>query len=189
MFAYPLLCMTLCYFQDDKFSDQFMMTIGVDFKYRMFPVDDRMTKLQIWDTAGQERFRTITSAYYRNADGIIVVYDVTNRDSFDNVNNWFKEINKLATKNICMVLVGNKCDVSPEDILVSTEEGQAKADELGVPFLETSARDATNVEECFRIICKNRIENLDKAPDPETLDTVFSLNQAQSHVNSCCGRT
>jgi Ras-related protein Rab-1A len=111
-------------------------------------IDNKTVKLQIWDTAGQERFRTITSAYYRGADGIIMVYDVTSQDSFDHVNDWLKEVNRYAAEGTCKLLVGNKSDRST-DRVVTNEQAKEFANEIGVPFLETSAKSASNVEEAF----------------------------------------
>eukprot|EP00970_Alexandrium_tamarense_P011657 scaffold2556_cov207-Alexandrium_tamarense.AAC.18 len=108
----------------------------------------KTVKLQIWDTAGQERFRTITSAYYRGADGIIMVYDTTSSDSFDHVNDWLKEVNRYASEGTCKLLVGNKSDRTA-DRAVTTEQAKEFADDLGVAFLETSAKTAKNVEEAF----------------------------------------
>jgi Ras-related protein Rab-1A len=104
--------------------------------------------LQIWDTAGQERFRTITSAYYRGADGIIMVFDVTSNDSFDHVNDWLKEVNRYAAEGTVKLLVGNKCDRTA-DRVVSEEQAKDFAAELGIPYIETSAKSAKNVEEAF----------------------------------------
>jgi len=103
-----------------------------------------------WDTAGQERFRTITSSYYRGAHGIIIVYDITDRDSFDNVKQWMHEIGRYACENVNKLLVGNKCDMEAKR-QVGYDEAKAFADEHGIPFLETSAKEATNVEkgECM----------------------------------------
>jgi Ras-related protein Rab-1A len=101
-------------------------------------VDKNTVKLQIWDTAGQERFRTITSAYYRGADGIIMVYDVTSQDSFNHVADWLTEVNRYASEGTCKLLVGNKSD--REDRAVSSEEASAYAEKLKIPFLETSAK-------------------------------------------------
>jgi Ras-related protein Rab-1A len=98
-----------------------------------------------WDTAGQERFRTITSSYYRGAHGIIIVYDITDRESFDNVKQWLNEIDRYACENVNKLLVGNKCDMDSKR-QVEYEEAKAFADERGIPFLETSAKDSTNVE-------------------------------------------
>merc|ERR1740130_882215 len=98
-------------FADDKWTDSYISTIGVDFKIRTIELDGKTIKLQIWDTAGQERFRTISSTYYRGAHGIIVVYDITNMVSFDNVKRWLTEIDKYARENVNKLLVGNKMDL------------------------------------------------------------------------------
>mmetsp|Transcript_15557 Transcript_15557/g.32911 ORF Transcript_15557/g.32911 Transcript_15557/m.32911 type:complete len:214 (-) Transcript_15557:274-915(-) len=135
-------------FADDAFTESYISTIGVDFRFRTVKMDKKTVKLQIWDTAGQERFRTITSAYYRGADGIIMVYDTTSSDSFDHVNDWLKEVNRYASEGTCKLLVGNKCDRTA-DRAVTTEQAKEFADDLGVAFLETSAKTAKNVEEAF----------------------------------------
>ncbi|KAK6117468.1 hypothetical protein DH2020_048795 [Rehmannia glutinosa] len=112
-----------------------------------------------WDTAGQERFRTITSSYYRGAHGIIVVYDVTDQESFNNVKQWLNEIERYASDNVNKLLVGNKCDLTAQKV-VSTETAKAFADEIGIPFMETSAKNATNVEQAFMAMSasiKNRM--------------------------------
>ncbi|KAK1274673.1 Ras-related protein RABD1 [Acorus gramineus] len=133
---------------DDSYVDSYISTIGVDFKIRTVELDGKTIKLQIWDTAGQERFRTITSSYYRGAHGIIIVYDVTEMESFNNVKQWLSEIDRYANDSVCKLLVGNKCDLV-ENKVVDTEKAKAFADELGIPFLETSAKDAINVEQAF----------------------------------------
>jgi len=145
-------------FADDTYTESYISTIGVDFKIRTVQLDGHTAKLQIWDTAGQERFRTITSSYYRGAHGIIVVYDVTDKESFDNVSNWLKEIDRYASADVNKLLVGNKCDLEPKAV----EYASAKefADQLGVAFLETSAKNATNVEQAFMTMAaeiKNRL--------------------------------
>lgn len=134
-------------FADDAFTESYISTIGVDFRFRTVKVEKKTVKLQIWDTAGQERFRTITSAYYRGADGIIMVYDVTNQESFDHVNDWLSEVNRYASEGTCKLLVGNKSDKG--DKVVSTDKAKSFADSLGIQFLETSAKNASNVEEAF----------------------------------------
>eukprot|EP01083_Nonionella_stella_P151319 483325_1 len=98
-------------FADDSFTDSYISTIGVDFRFRTVSIDKKTVKLQIWDTAGQERFRTITSAYYRGAHGIIMVYDVTNPESFEHVEDWLTEVNRHASENTMKLLVGNKADM------------------------------------------------------------------------------
>eukprot|EP01097_Dermamoeba_algensis_P002824 TRINITY_DN2119_c0_g1_i1.p1 TRINITY_DN2119_c0_g1~~TRINITY_DN2119_c0_g1_i1.p1 ORF type:complete len:192 (-),score=24.70 TRINITY_DN2119_c0_g1_i1:305-880(-) len=137
-------------FSDGVFTESFISTIGVDYKMKTMEIDGVQVKLQIWDTAGQERFRTITQNYYRNAHGIIVVYDITDEGSFENVNKWVREIDISAPPetNIPKLLVGNKADLEQKR-QVPTEKGQ-----LGVPFVETSAKEATNVEEVFNKLAK-----------------------------------
>ena len=97
-------------FADDEFTDSYVTTIGVDFRFKTISVDNAVVKLQIWDTAGQERFRTITSAYYRGADGIVLVYDICDRESLDHVSDWLREVNMYVNESTCKILVGNKCD-------------------------------------------------------------------------------
>jgi len=137
-------------FADDKFLDSFITTIGVDFKIRKLEVDGKAVKLQIWDTAGQEKFRTITSSYYRGAHGIIVVYDVTSRESFSHVKGWLSDIDRYAQGNIKVqkMLVGNKSDLQNRE--VTAKEAKAFADSLGIPFIETSAKMSDNVMEAFQ---------------------------------------
>ncbi|KAL6530323.1 WD40 repeat protein [Orobanche hederae] len=133
---------------DDSYLDSYISTIGVDFKIRTVEQDGKTIKLQIWDTAGQERFRTITSSYYRGAHGIIIVYDVTDAESFNNVKQWLNEIDRYASENVNKLLVGNKCDLV-DNRAVNYETAKALADEIGIPYMETSAKDATNVEQAF----------------------------------------
>ncbi len=104
--------------------------------------------MQIWDTAGQERFKTITSSYYKGAHGIIVTYDITDRESFSAIETWMNEVEKHASDNISRVLIGNKCDMA-DARQVSTDEGKDLAEHYNVRFLETSAKDSKNVDEAF----------------------------------------
>jgi Ras-related protein Rab-1A len=147
-------------FADDAFTESYISTIGVDFRFRTVKIDKKTVKLQIWDTAGQERFRTITSAYYRGADGIIMVYDVTTQDSFAHVNDWLNEVNRYASEGTCKLLVGNKSDRA--DKVVQTETAKAFADNLGIPFLETSAKNASNVEAAFLTMASELIRIRDQ---------------------------
>ena len=135
-------------FADDSYTESFISTIGVDFKIRTVLLDDKIIKLQIWDTAGQERFRTITSSYYRGAHGIVVVYDVTDQESFKNVKQWLNEIDRYAEDHVIRLLVGNKNDLESKRV-VDYATAKAFADENGVPFIETSAKQCINVEQAF----------------------------------------
>jgi len=143
-------------FADDAFTESYISTIGVDFRFRTVKIENKTFKLQIWDTAGQERFRTITSAYYRGADGIIMVYDVTDRESFEHIQDWLNEVNRYATEGTCKLLIGNKSD-KEDQRTVTTEEGEIYAQELQMPFLETSAKSASNVEAAFLAMAQQLI--------------------------------
>jgi len=149
-------------FADDNFTDSYISTIGVDFRFRTITIDKKTVKLQIWDTAGQERFRTITSAYYRGADGIIMVYDVTSADSFEHVEEWLSEVDRYANENTSKLLVGNKADMT-EEKQVEADVAQRFADKLNIPFLETSAKTATNVDAAFLTMAKELIRTREKA--------------------------
>ena len=135
-------------FADRKYTESYISTIGVDFKIRTIELEGKTIKLQIWDTAGQERFRTITSSYYRGAHGIIIVYDVTDHESFTNVKTWLSEIERYASDTVNKLLVGNKCDLTNKKV-VDYEVAKDFADKVDMPFLETSAKAATNVETAF----------------------------------------
>jgi len=126
-------------FADDTYTESYISTIGVDFKIRTIELEGKTIKLQIWDTAGQERFRTITSSYYRGAHGIIVVYDITDQDSFNNVKQWLQEIDRYASENVNKLLVGNKCDLTTKRA-IETNVANEYADQLSIPFLEASAK-------------------------------------------------
>lgn len=116
-------------------------------------VDGKTIKLQIWDTAGQERFKTITSSYYKGAHGIIVVYDTTDKESYKSIDNWMSEVEKHASENVSRILVGNKNDLV-EQRQVNADEGKELADHYNIRFLETSAKESTNVEEAFTLMTK-----------------------------------
>ncbi len=133
----------------------------MDFKIRTFILDQKTIKLQIWDQAGQERFRTISPTYYRGTHGIIVVYDVTSRDSFDNVTRWLTETDKYARENVNKLLLGNKADIAEgagSKRQVSQDEGKSFADKVGIPFLEISAKMGTCVDTAF-LMMTHEIKN------------------------------
>ena len=138
-------------FVDDIWNDTFVPTIGVDFKIKTFEIDSKKIKMQIWDTAGQERFKNIIASYYRGAHGILLLYDVTDKDSFKNLSNWLIEIEKNASKNVLRVLIGNKCDLE-EKRVISFNQGKEFADTYGLKFIETSAKKNLNVTEAFETL-------------------------------------
>ncbi|KAG6508332.1 hypothetical protein ZIOFF_033706 [Zingiber officinale] len=186
IFYQPLL-QTEAVTTDDSYLESYISTIGVDFKIRTVEQDGKTVKLQIWDTAGQERFRTITSSYYRGAHGIIVVYDVTDQESFNNVKQWLNEIDRYASDNVNKLLVGNKCDLL-ENKVVSYETAKAFADEIGIPFLETSAKNATNVEQAFMAMTAAIRSRMASQPAMNSAKppTVQIRGQPVDQKSSCC---
>ncbi|CAF2047301.1 unnamed protein product [Brassica napus] len=181
-------------FSDGSFTTSFITTIGIDFKIRTIELDGKRIKLQIWDTAGQERFRTITTAYYRGAMGILLVYDVTDESSFNNIRNWIRNIEQHASDNVNKILVGNKADMDESKRAVPKAKGQALADEYGIKFFETSAKTNLNVEEVFFSIgkdIKQRLADTDARAEPQTIrinqsDQGAGTSQA-TQKSACCG--
>jgi Ras-related protein Rab-8A len=154
-------------FCDDSWTPSFITTIGIDFKIRTIELDGKRIKLQIWDTAGQERFRTITTAYYRGAMGILIVYDVTDEKSFNNVRTWHAQIEQHASPGVNKILVGNKCDWD-EKRAVTIEQGRALADEFGLRFIETSAKANEGVEDAFFTLARDiKTRLIDSQPQAE----------------------
>jgi len=175
-------------FADDTYTESYISTIGVDFKIRTVELEGKTIKLQIWDTAGQERFRTITSSYYRGAHGIIVVYDVTEPDSFNNVKQWLNEIDRYANENVNKLLVGNKSDLVQKR-QVDYKTAKAFADEMGIPFIETSAKNATNVEQAFMTMAaeiKERIASQPTANAPRGTTVRPGEGRAVKPQSGCC---
>jgi len=177
-------------FSDDSFTPSFITTIGIDFKIRTIDLEGKKIKLQIWDTAGQERFRTITTAYYRGAMGILLVYDVTDEKSFANMGNWIRNIEQHASENVNKILIGNKCDLVDKRV-VDSVRGKALADEYRIKFLETSAKNSINVDEAFislaRDIKKRLIDTQESAPQENSSLTLRDNDQrAHSTRGGCC---
>lgn len=153
-------------FSDDAFNKNFIATIGIDFKVRTVDIEGRKIKLQIWDTAGQERFRTITTAYYRGAMGIFLVYDISDEKTFDNIKTWMRNIEDNAAPDVEKMILANKCDRENKR-QVSKEKGQSLAVRHGVKFYETSAQSGVNVEEAFMTMAadiKRKTEKKLEAP-------------------------
>ncbi|XP_031502359.1 ras-related protein RABC2a-like [Nymphaea colorata] len=165
-------------------------TIGVDFKIKQLTVAGKKLKLTIWDTAGQERFRTLTSSYYRGAQGIILVYDVTRRETFTNLTDvWAKEVELYSTNQDCIkMLVGNKVDMESERA-VTREEGLALAQEHKCLFLECSAKNSINVEKCFEELALKILDMPSLLEEGSTLVKRNILKQKpEDHppTNGCC---
>ncbi|MQM10935.1 hypothetical protein Taro_043833 [Colocasia esculenta] len=181
-------------FSDGSFTTSFITTIGIDFKIRTIELDGKRIKLQIWDTAGQERFRTITTAYYRGAMGILLVYDVTDESSFNNIRNWIRNIEQHASDNVNKILVGNKADMDESKRAVPTSKGQALADEYGIKFFETSAKTNLNVEQVFFSVArdiKQRLADNDSRAEDRTININRPVQTAgegeATQKSACCG--
>lgn len=174
-------------FSDDAFTSSFITTIGIDFKIKTIELDGKRIKLQIWDTAGQERFRTITTAYYRGAMGILLVYDVTDEQSFQNIRTWIRNIEQHATQNVDKILIGNKCDME-QDKQVETPRAQRLADEYSIQLFEASAKNNINVTEAFVHIASDIKKRLmDSAPNaPANNEHVVDTDSEVKEKKSCC---
>ncbi|KAL1929950.1 hypothetical protein VTP01DRAFT_1104 [Rhizomucor pusillus] len=147
-------------FTDDTFlpQEEVSATIGVDFKVSMMNLDGATYKLTIWDTAGQERFRTLTSSYYRGAQGVILVYDVSNRESFEALNTWWNEVNTYCSSpDVVKMIVGNKVD-KESSRAVTYKEGADLARKLQTLFIECSAKTNTGVKDVFEELVRKIIE-------------------------------
>jgi len=176
-------------FADDTYTESYISTIGVDFKIRTIELEGKTVKLQIWDTAGQERFRTITSSYYRGAHGIIVVYDVTDQDTFNNVKQWLQEIDHYACEGVNKLLVGNKSDLESKKV-VDYNTAKEFADQLSIPFLETSAKSASNVEQAFLTMTKQIKDRMGNSTAQNKNEKKIKLSSGaavpQEQVGGCC---
>merc|ERR1711972_709194 len=136
-------------FMYDSFDHTYQATIGIDFLSKTMYLEDRTVRLQLWDTAGQERFRSLIPSYIRDSSGAIVVYDITNRASFLNTSKWIEDVRSERGNDVVIVLVGNKTDLADRR-QVSTEEGEEKAKENAVMFIEASAKMGYNIKALFR---------------------------------------
>lgn len=182
-------------FMYDTFNDAYKVTIGIDFVSKTMYLEDRIVRLQLWDTAGQERFRSLIPSYIRDSSVAIVVYDITNRASFMNTEQWIDDIRTERGNDVVIMLVGNKTD-SQDKRKVSVEEGEGQAKKYGVMFIETSAKAGYNVQALFRKLAMS-LPGMDK-PASEGAAVDVDVNKGISVVNkeggeqtapasSCCG--
>lgn len=141
-------------FMGGAFVEKHSSTIGVDFTMKTLTVDGRKIKLQIWDTAGQERFRTITQSYYRSANGVVLAYDTTRRETFDNCTRWLEDVKKYATPNAIILLVGNKIDLAEMRAVPREVAEQFRDQNRMIGHVETSAKDNNNIEDAFVAIAR-----------------------------------
>ncbi|XP_040291657.1 ras-related protein Rab-37 isoform X3 [Bufo bufo] len=175
----------LVQFDQGKFiPGSFTSTVGIGFTNKVVTVDGLKVKLQIWDTAGQERFRSVTHAYYRDAQALLLLYDITSKTSFDNVRAWLTEVHEYAHKDVVIMLLGNKCDITSGRV-VRTEDGESLAKDYGIPFMETSAKTGVNVELAFMAIAKE-LKQRSSSPD-ERKFVIHQYIESQKKKTGCCG--
>ena len=170
-------------FADDNFTTSHISTIGIDFKIKAITIDGKTVKLQVWDTAGQDRFKTITQTYYKGAMGVILAYDCTDENSFNNVRNWMKQLEAHAMPGISKVLIGNKSDSPSRKI--DADRGKALADEYGIAFFEASAKNGINVKETFYYLAKE-IKDKMAANQPQTEGIKLDRSTARTSAKAGC---
>lgn len=179
-------CLLLRY-TSNTFQESFMTTIGVDFKTKFLDINGQNVKLQIWDTAGQDRFKAITKAYFRGAHGILVVFDLSKRETFEKTRIWIDSIRESSSGNIDVILVGNKADLPRQ---VSEEEAQKLAEEYNLKYYETSAKENNGVDQAFldlaqmALIRFNSGENTNT--DPKGVDLKQQGHAQDKSSGGCC---
>ena len=179
-------------FINNTFLKDSKATVGVEFMSKTFIVNKKVFKVELWDTAGQERYKAITAAYYKGAKGALIVYDVTNKISYDNVNKWCNELSVKGSKNISIIMIGNKTDLK-DNIVVNSEMSKEKANLLQIPVMETSALNASNVKEAFYLLIKEMYLNFinkDKNKNntrSDSIDKGVSLEvKKEEKKEGCC---
>lgn len=172
-------------FADDIFSETFLPTIGVDFKIRTIEADGSKVKLQMWDTAGQERFKSIVTSYYKGTHGILLVFDLTNMQTFRDMEQWLSDVEKHGKDNVVKLLVGNKKDMDQQR-QVPYEEAAKFAESLGVKYIETSAKSGENIEESFVELVVQMKKKFKTDSKHTTKPPSFIRNNPNVKKTSCC---
>ena len=168
-------------YTDNTFLDIHISTIGLDYKLKEVKLKDGKTvKVQIWDTAGQDRFRAITKNYYKGAQGITLIYDITNQITFENVRKWIDQIKEEVSEKVPIILVGNKIDIV-ERRVIKKEDGESMAKEYGLLFSECSAKTGENIDSTFNQLVEKTVENYSKVKAKGE-----TLNNKKNKKKSCC---
>ena len=170
-------------YTEETFNSKLVNSIGVDFKMKKKEIDGKIIKVQIWDTAGHERFRSITYSYYRGANAIIIVFDITDKKSFLSITEWLKQIEKHAKENVFKFLVGNKSDLA-EERKVTFEEAKEYADKHDLPYIETSAKEGININELFESSIKSFLSNNKYIGGDKNIK--LNNQSTTSENNKCC---
>ena len=176
-------------FIENKFSLSYISTVGFDLKYKTLKLDNEEIKIVIHDTAGQERFKSLAANYIKKAKGILLVYDITDKKSFDNLGNWMNDIKEQeVAEKIPIILIGNKCDLEEERV-ISKEEGENVAKQYNIKFYETSCKNGDNVEECFLGLAKQIIYKMKEKKSNSSQDNIKKLkisNDKKKNKGDCC---
>uniref|UniRef100_A0A669DXR5 RAB41, member RAS onco family n=6 Tax=Euacanthomorphacea TaxID=123369 RepID=A0A669DXR5_ORENI len=158
-------------FMYDSFDNTYQATIGIDFLSKTMYLEDRTVRLQLWDTAGQERFRSLIPSYIRDSTIAVVVYDITNLNSFQQTSKWIDDVRTERGSDVIIMLVGNKTDLADKSRQITTEEGEQRAKELNVMFIETSAKTGYNVKQLFRRVAA-ALPGMDSTPEKSKEDMI-----------------
>ena len=168
-------------YTNDKFGGKYLYTVGIDFQKKTIEKNRKKILLQIWDTAGQERFRNITKNYFQSSQGFVLAYDINNKESFEKVQFWVKEIKANAEEDIKCILIGTKCDLNKREI--SEEEGRNLANNFGYKFLETSAKENINIYQTFDILTSEILSNYQ---DSKRSSLTLSSKNHGKKKKKCC---
>ena len=170
-----------------EFDPKSKSTVGVEFGVKNFKIENNIVKVQIWETAGEERYRSITNAYYKGAKGSLLIYDITNKKSFENIEKWISDLKANTGDNISMILLGNKTDLE-EKRAVSIEEGKNKAEFYNITFMETSAFNGNNINEIFEELMQTIYTERRKIPDfkerDKELDDFNTINLKEKNIKN-----
>ena len=167
---------------DNSFTLTYTTTLGIDFKQKKIKLKDgRDVRLRIFDTAGQERFKAVSVSFIKKADGVILIYDISDLESFEAVENWIKSIREIGKDKLPIILVGNKCDLSDDKRMISLKEGQDKASEFNIPFCETSCKEGINIKEVFEKLIDDIIEKGSK-----NINREYKILNKGKKKEKCC---
>ena len=172
-------------FVENKFLKNHLATIGIDFKTKTLNINNQEIKLKIWDTAGQERFRNITTQYYKGADGIVLVYDVTDESSYEKIRDWMEQIlSNTQQEEIGLVLLGNKCDMEPR--VVTEDMGKKLAEELKISYYETSALTGQGIKEAFEELTMDIMKKRGVSEGGNTGGVELNSKKKKKEKSDCC---
>ena len=167
---------------DNSFTLYYTATLGIDFKQKKIKLKDgRDVRLRIFDTAGQERYKSVSASFIKKADGVILIYDIGDLESFEAVDNWIKSIREIGKDNLPIILVGNKCDLPDDKRMISLKEGQDKANEFNIPFYETSCKEGINIKEVFEKLVDDIMEKGSK-----NINREYKILNKGKKKEKCC---